>query len=308
MSFLILSYPARVETFRQIFERDFPELGFAGSLDEVDPAEIRYLMAWTFPDDLATRFPNLELIFSTGAGIDQMAGVYIPPGAKLVRMVEEGVTTLVRDYVVMSVLGLHRDLPAFIEQQRQELWKVRDFVWPDQRRVGILGLGELGMATVNALRPFGFKLSGWSRSEKTIEGVDCHSGPDGLKEMLATTDILVCLLPLTDETRNILDAKLFAQLPKGSGLVHAGRGAHLDQDALLAALDSGHLSGAFVDVTNPEPLPAGHRLWSHPRVVLTPHIAGHSRPETAAEATVLNIRRHQEGHIPKGLVDPARGY
>lgn len=243
MSFLILSYPARVETFRTIFERNLPEIGFAGSLDDVDPAEVRYLMAWTFPEDLAARFPNLELIFSTGAGIDQMTGVEIPPGAKLVRMIEDGVTTLVRDYVVMGVLGLHRDLPAFLAQQRQETWKVRDFVWPDQRRVGILGLGELGMATVNALRPFGFQLSGWSRSLKSIDGVDCYAGPEGLKEMLSTTDILVCLLPLTDETRNILDAELFAHLPKGAGLVHAGRGGHLDQEALLAALDSGHHCG-----------------------------------------------------------------
>ncbi len=308
MTFQILSYPGRVEIFRRIFGRDMPEVGFAGSVEEADPADVRYLMAWTFPDNLATRYPNLELIFSTGAGIDQMAGVDIPPGAKLVRMIEDGVTTLVRDYVVMGVLGLHRDLPAFLAQQRQEIWKTRDFVWPDQRQVGILGLGELGMATVNALRPFGFKLAGWSRTEKTIDGVDCYHGTDGLRDMLAGTDILVCLLPLTQETRHILNADLFGQLPKGAGLVHAGRGGHLDQDALLDALDSGHLAGAFVDVTDPEPLPAGHRLWSHPHVVLTPHIAGHSRPESAAEATIANIRRHLAGELPKGLVDPNHGY
>ncbi|SHN09277.1 2-hydroxyacid dehydrogenase [Roseibium suaedae] len=308
MSFLILSYPARVETFRKVFARDFPDLVFAGSLDEIDPVDVRYLMAWTFPDDLAAKFPNLELILSVGAGIDQMTGVEIPAGAKLVRMVEDGVTSLVRDYVVMSVLGLHRDLPAFLDQQRQEIWKARDFVWADQRRIGILGLGELGMAAVNALRPFGFKLSGWSRSLKSIEGVDCFAGDEGLKAMLAETDITVCLLPLTDETRNILNAEFFDMLPKGAGLVHAGRGGHLDQEALLDALDSGQLSGAFIDVTNPEPLPAGHRLWSHPGIVLTPHIAGHSRPETAAQATIENIRRHLAGENLKGSVNPALGY
>lgn len=308
MSFLILSYPARVETFRKVFARECPELAFAGSLDEIDPADVRYLMAWAFPDNLAARFPNLELILSVGAGIDQMTGVEIPARAKLVRMVEDGVISLVRDYVVMSVLGLHRDLPAFLDQQRQEIWKAREFVWADQRRIGILGLGELGMAAVNALRPFGFKLSGWSRSLKAIEGVDCYAGDDGLKEMLAATDIAVCLLPLTSETRNILNADFFAMLPKGAGLVHAGRGGHLDQEALLEALDSGQLSGAFIDVTNPEPLPVGHRLWSHPHVVLTPHIAGHSRPETAAQATIGNIRRHLAGEPLKGSVNPALGY
>lgn len=308
MSFLILSYPGRVEIFRDVFARELPEIGFAGAEAEVDPLDVRYLMAWTFPENLAEKYPNLELIFSTGAGIDQMAGVDIPAGAKLVRMVEDGVTALVRDYVVMAVLALHRDLPAFLEQQRQEVWKTRDFVWADQRRVGILGLGELGTATVNALRPFGFRLAGWSRTQKALEGVNCYSGDAGLTAMLATTDILVCLLPLTEETRGILGADLFAQLPKGAGLVQVGRGAHMDQAALLAALDSGHLSGAFVDVTEPEPLPAGDPLWSHPRVVLTPHIAGHSRPQTAAQATIENIRRHWDGLAPKGLVDLERGY
>lgn len=308
MSFLILSYPGRVEIFRDVFSRHLPEVGFAGAESEVDPLDVRYLMAWTFPENLATKYPNLELIFSTGAGIDQMADVEVPPGAKLVRMIEDGVTALVRDYVAMSVLALHRDLPAFLEQQRQQVWKTREFVWADQRRVSILGLGELGKATVEALRPFGFQLAGWSRNQKSLDGVECYSGKDGLLEMLETTDILVCLLPLTPETRGILNADLFARLRKGAGLVQVGRGAHMDQEALLAALDSGQLSGAFVDVTEPEPLPAGHPLWSHPRVVLTPHIAGHSHPQTAALATIENICRHRDGLVPNGLVDLERGY
>jgi len=306
MTFLILSYPSRVAVFRQVFARDLPEVAFAEDAAAVDPADVRYLMTWVPPEDLETRYPNLELLFSTGAGIDQFA--VMPAGARLVRMVEEGVTSLVRDYVVMGVLGLHRDLPAYLEQQKQKVWKVRDFAWADQRRVGILGLGELGLAVAHALAPFGFQLSGWSRSPKSIAGVACHHGADGLRAMVAKPDILVCLLPLTAETRHILNAELFAQLPRGAGLVQAGRGGHLDQDALLAALESGQLSGAFIDVTDPEPLPADHPLWHQPRVVLTPHIAGHTRSETAAAATVENIRRHLSGLPPKGLVEPGRGY
>ncbi len=308
MTFLMLSYPERVEVFRRHFQRDLPEVPFASDADAVDPLDVRYLMTWTFPDRLEERWPNLELIFSVGAGIDQVTGVPVPPGARLVRMVESGITTLMRDYVVMSVLALHRRLPAYIDQQRRAEWKTQPFVWADQRRVGVLGLGELGQAALAALRPFGFQLAGWSRTAKRLEGVRCHHGPEGLAEMLADTDILVCLLPLTPETRGILNADLFAQLPQGAALVQAGRGGHLDQQALLDALDSGHLDAAFVDVTEPEPLPAGHPLWSHPKVVLTPHAAAHTRAESAAEATIANLRRHLAGEDPKGLVDPARGY
>jgi glyoxylate/hydroxypyruvate reductase A len=308
MAFLILSYPKRVEAFRKIFACDLPDLSFVSDADEVDPAQVRYLMTWDFPDDLATRYPNVELIFSTGAGIDQVVNAELPPKARLVRMIESGVTAMVRDYVVMAVLALHRDLPAFLEQQRKRIWKARDFVWADQRRVGILGLGQLGNTVAEALRPFGFQVSGWSRTPKDIAGINCHHGADGLNAMLTETEILVCLLPLTDATRGILNADLFARLPRGAALVQAGRGGHMDQQALLDALNRGHLSGAFVDVTDPEPLPTESPLWSHPRVILTPHVAGHSRAETAAEATVENIRRHRAGQPVNGLVDPVRGY
>lgn len=308
MTFLMLSFPERVEVFRRHFERDLPEVPFVSDAAAVDPLDVRYLMTWSFPDQLETLYPNLELIFSVGAGIDQVVGKPIPPKARLVRMVESGLTTLMRDYVVMSVLALHRRLPAYIDQQRRGEWKNLPFHWADQRRVGVLGLGELGLASLEALRPFGFQLSGWSRSPKEIEGVHCHHGADGLAQMLAQTDILICLLPLTPETKGILNADLFARLPKGAALVQVGRGAHMDQDALLAALDSGHLDAAFVDVTVPEPLPADHPLWSHPKVILTPHVAGHTRADSAAEATVANMRLHLAGLDPKGLVDPARGY
>src|SRR5690606_6031135 len=132
------------------------------------------------------------------------------------------------------------------------------FTWADQRRVSVLGLGELGQASLQALKPFGFRLAGWSRSPKEIEGIRSYHGPEGLMAMLAKTDILICLLPLTAETRHILNADLFAQLPQGASLVQVGRGGHLDQEALLTSLDAGHLEAAFIDVTDPEPLPSDH--------------------------------------------------
>lgn len=308
MAFLMLSYPERVEIFRRAFARDLPDVPFVSDAAQVDPLAVRYLMTWQFPDDLAERYPNLEVIFSVGAGIDQLSGTPIPPGAKLVRMIESGLTSLMRDYVVMSVLALHRRLPAYLELQRRREWVNLDFIWADQRRVSVLGLGELGRASLDALKPFGFQLAGWSRSQKNIDGVRTYHGPDGLSTMLAQTDILICLLPLTPETRHILNAERFAQLPRGASLVQAGRGGHMDQAALLTALDSGHLEAAFIDVTDPEPLPADHPLWSHPKVILTPHIAAHTRPDSAADATIANMRRILAGQEPNGLVDPQRGY
>lgn len=308
MAFLMLSYPERVEVFRRAFARDLPGVRFVSDAGLVDPGEVRYLMSWTFPDDLAERYPNLEVIFSVGAGIDQLAQTPMPPGTKLVRMIESGLTSLMRDYVVMSVLALHRQLPAYIDQQRRREWTALPFIWADQRRVSVLGLGELGQASLSALRPFGFQLAGWSRSAKDIDGIRSYHGPEGLSAMLASTDILICLLPLTADTRGILNADLFAQLPRGASLVQVGRGGHLDQDALLAALDSGHLEAAFVDTTDPEPLPASHPLWSHPKVVLTPHVAAHTRADSAAEATIANVRRILAGEQPHGLVDLQRGY
>ena len=308
MSFLMLSTEPRTRVFRQLFAEQLPEIAFHEEAKTVDPQALRYLMSWQFPEDLDRRYPNLELIFTTGAGIDKVIGRRLPPKARIVRMIEPGITTLVREYCVMAALALHRDLPGYLQQQRAKVWAERGAVWADQRRIGVMGLGEMGLATLEALAPFGFQLSGWSRTAKTLPGVRCHHGAEGLGAFLTDCDILICLLPLTAETRGILNAELFAQLPKGAGLVQAGRGGHQIEADLLSALDAGQLSAAFLDVTEPEPLPASSPLWTHPKVVLTPHVAGATRAETAAVATIEALRRHLAGEAPQGLVDAVRGY
>ena len=223
-------------------------------------------------------------------------------------MVESGIVDGMVEYVSMAVLGLHRDLIDYVAQQRDEVWKQIRVRPASTRRVGVLGLGMLGEASCRMLKNFGFQVAGWSRSRREIEGVSCFAGADELPDFLARTDILVCLLPLTDETRGMLDAELFAQLPHGAKLVNTGRGGHLDQDALLAALDSGQISAAVLDVTTPEPLTKGHPLWSHPRVLITPHIASMTQPETAVDVVLENLRRHHAGEPLIGLVDRKRGY
>jgi glyoxylate/hydroxypyruvate reductase len=307
VAFLFNSDAARGAIFREAFARELPDLPFFHCSESPDPDAVRYLLTWTVPDNLS-HYRNLEVLFSIGAGVDQFKRENIPDRVKIVRMVEDGIIQMMQEYVVLGVLTLHREMLAFREQQKERQWRALAIPQAQERRVGFLGLGRLAHAAIERLKPFQFPLAGWSRSRKQIEDATCFHGPDQLADFLGRTDILVCLLPLTDETRGILNARLFALLPHGARLLHVGRGPQLDQAALMEALDSGHLSAAMLDVTDPEPLPADHPLWSHPRVAITPHIASVTQPHSAARSVIENIRRHRAGETLFGLVDPTLGY
>jgi glyoxylate/hydroxypyruvate reductase len=308
MSFVYKADPARGAEWARHFAERVPELPFHIWPETGDPAAVRFLATWRPPDDIGSLFPNLEVLFSTGAGVDQFEATPLPPGVALVRMVEPGIIESMVEYATLSVLALHRDFPAYREQQRAGVWEEIRVRPASTRRVGVMGLGVLGRAVLERLAAFGFPLSGWSRSARSIPGVACHAGAEALPEFLAACDILVCLLPLTPETRGMLDRRLFAALPRGAGLVNVGRGPHLVTDDLFAALDEGQVSAALLDVTDTEPLPAEHPLWRHPRVWITPHIASQTRPETAVEAVIANLRRHARGEPLVGAVDRGRGY
>ncbi|MBL6457147.1 glyoxylate/hydroxypyruvate reductase A [Belnapia sp. T6] len=308
MSIVYKSEPLRGEAWRRLFAEALPDLPFHIWPETGDPASVRYLAAWQPPEDLAARFPALRVLFSVGAGVDQFDLRALPPAVQVVRMLEPGLTAGMVEYVTLSVLALHRDLPLFLDQQRRRVWAATRSVRAERRRVGILGLGVLGLATIEALRGFGFAVSGWSRGRRDLDGVACFAGMEELPAFLAELDILVCLLPLTAETRGMLNAALFAALPRGASLVNAGRGGHLVEADLLAALDSGQIAAAILDVTEPEPPPEDHPFWSHPRIWLTPHVASMTHAETGGEAIIDNIRRHRRGEPMLGLVDRSRGY
>lgn len=307
-AFIYKADPARGGQWAGIFEREAPHIDFRLWPDIGDAAEVRFLAAWEPPVDLQSRFKNLQLLFSTGAGVDQFDFTVLPPQLPVVRMVEPGIVQGMIEYVTHAVLDIHRDMPAYRRAQQQRQWQPLPVRPARERRVGVLGLGSLAQAVLPKLIAFDFDCAGWSRSRHEIASVRCYAGAHELDGLLARSDVLICLLPLTDGTRGVLNATLFAKLPRGASLVHAGRGAQLVPSDLLHALDGGHLSEAVLDVTDPEPLPPDHALWSHPRVRITPHIASMTQPETAARAVIENLRRFERGEALVGLVDRTRGY
>jgi glyoxylate/hydroxypyruvate reductase A len=308
MTFLYKSATERGAAWERHFAAHAPDVPFRIWPDVGDPAAVRYLAAWTLPPDLATTFPNLEVLFCVGAGVDQLDLTQVPRSIPVVRMIEPGLVDGMVEYATLAVLAVHRHWPAYLAQQRERRWQTLPIRTAATRSVGVMGLGVLVQAVIEKLRGFSFRCAAWSRTPRALEGVDCYVGIDSLPAFLARTDILVCLLPLTDATRGILGKNVFDALPKGAAVINAARGAHLVAEDLLRALDAGQVSAAILDVTDPEPLPEDHPLWTHPRVIITPHVASQSQPETSAAAILDNVRRHQRGEPLIGIVDRTRGY
>jgi len=221
---------------------------------------------------------------------------------------DDGLIGQMSEYALYWALRHHRDIDKYAASQRARTWKVEDFVDTIHRRIGILGLGTIGQDTAKKFAALGFPTAGWSRTAKSLPGVETFHGRDGFRRLLAGSDILVNVLPLTRETRGILDAKAFAALPKGAYFINMARGGHVVDEALLAALDSGQLSGAVLDVFNQEPLPADHPYWTHPKVHVTPHIAGATNPRTASPGVIENIKRLRRGGELMHRIDPKAGY
>jgi glyoxylate/hydroxypyruvate reductase len=278
-----------------------------------DPAEVHYAAVWKpVPGELAA-FPNLKVIFNLGAGVDAMMADTSLPDVPLVRVAVGDLTARMTEYVVLHVLMHHRQELYLRESQREKRWAPK-FQWAANAiSVGIMGLGALGADAAAVLRRIGFRVAGWSRSPKQIDGIDCFHGADRFDAFLRRTDILVCLLPLTPDTRQILDRKVFAKLNRNSPMgapvvINAGRGGLHNEADILACLDDGTLGAASLDVFAQEPLPPDSPFWTHPKVVLTPHNAADTDPDEISKYVARQIERFEAGGALENVVDRGRGY
>ena len=286
---------------RPMVVRCWPEIG--------PPDDVEVVLAWKAPAGALTKFPKLRLIVSLGMGVDHLLqDPALPAGIPIVRIMDSGLVGQMAEYALYFALRHHRDMAAYEASQRRGEWKVEPFVDTIDRRVGIMGLGAIGTDVAKKFATIGFPTAGWSRTPRTIDGVQCFHGDAELGNFLARSDILVNVLPLTPTTRGMIDARFLGQLPKGAYLINMGRGPTVVDTDLIAAMDSGHIAGAALDVFHHEPLPAAHAFWTHPKVLVTPHIAGETNPRTAAESVAENIRRMDAGQPLIHTIDRAAGY
>ena len=278
--------------------------------DHYAPQQIDYFVGFRPPHGFLKTLPRLKAIFSLGAGVDGfLRDPEFPRHLPVVRFIDQTLQREMAQYVTMHCLIIHRQQRAFDAAQGEGLWRQRMLARPSREvRIGLLGMGDIGAVTAERLQMFDFQVFGWSRSRKDVPGVTSYAGPQELPRFLAQCDILVCMLPLTSETEGIMNAQLFAGLPKGAWVMNVGRGGHCNEHDLLAALDSDHLAGAVLDVFQTEPLPPDNVFWRHPKVTVTPHIAGITDPRNASAFVVDCVARAQSGQPFPNVVDLKRGY
>lgn len=308
MALLYKSDPDRGRRWQALFAEHAPDIEFRQWPEIGNPAEIRYLLAWQPPEDIATLLPHLDVLFATSAGIDQFDPNELPAALPVVRMLDPAIERGMIEYATFATLWLHRHMADYVRQQRDHHWQAHMLVPASERRIGILGLGQLGGAIAQHLAGYGFQVSGWARTLRDLPGITSYAGAEHLEAFLGECDILICVLPLTGETRGVLDQALFERLPPGAALINMGRGEHLIEEDLTRALATGQLSGAVLDVLREEPPASNHPFWHDPRILMTPHVAAMTQPDTAFPVLLENLRRHQRGETMIGQVDRQRGY
>lgn len=309
MALLLISAGDNGEEWRRAFDRLVPDLDFRVWPDIGEVDDIEMALAWRAPPGSLADLPNLRCIASLGQGVDHLfADPDLPEGVPIVRLVDDSMRRQMTAYVLAAVLRRLCRMEGYAALQRQRRWQPLDAYDPAECRVGVLGLGALGGDVAEKLAALGFRVSGWSRTAKDIAGVDGFAGRDALDDFLRDCDMVCCLLPLTPDTRGILDARVFAAMKRGAYLINTARGGHVVETDLVAALDSGQISGATLDVFAAEPLPPGHPLWDHPKVTITPHASAVTLVGACAEQLAETYRRLRAGEPLLNTVDRARQY
>jgi glyoxylate/hydroxypyruvate reductase A len=312
MALLFSSKNDDADRWRDILVRELPDLDFrvwTPDGDEIgDPKDIEYVLVWGPKQGAFKDLPNLKCIFSLGAGVDHLIGKDLPAGVPVVRLMDPGLTRGMSEYVLYWVLHHHRRMADYVQGSQENRWQQYPQADTRSRRIGIMGLGVLGLDAANKLSALEFDVAGWSRGPKDLSGIETFHGEEGLEDFLKFTEILVCLLPLTPETAGILNTKTLSQLPEGCVVINAARGGHVVDDDMIRALDDGPLAAAVLDVFHSEPLASNHPFWDHPKIIVTPHVASLTMPETAALVVAENIRRIRAGQPPEPIVDAQTGY
>ena len=254
-------------------------------------------------------YPNLKVILNLGAGVDHVfEDPDLPDGVPITRIVDPDLSDQMSAHAACAVLYFNRHIAGYVELQRERRWQPLPFEEVELTCIGVMGIGVIGGDTARKVKALGFDVLGWSRSEKELEGIRCFHGPDGLRAFLGESNMIICVLPLTAETRGIINKDTLGQLPRGAYVINVARGGHVVDADLLAALDSGQIAGAALDVFHTEPLPPDHPYWVHPKVLVTPHMAGEINPRTASLQLAENIDRVRKGQPLLNVVDPKVGY
>ncbi len=274
-----------------------------------DPAAVRYAVVWGAPDDFFNGMDNLQAVLSIGAGVDHLLShPGLPPGVPIIRLTDAGMADKIAEYVLYGTLRAQRGFYRYEQLQRERHWQPLDDIHAHDFTVGIMGLGVIGNRVGEVLQQAGYNVTGWRRSHTGGNSVECFFGPDRLDEFLSTLNVLVCLLPLTDDTQAIIDSAVLNKLPTGAHLINVARGGHVVDDDLISALDRGQLASALLDVCVPEPPADDHPFWRHPGIALTPHVAGPTQKQESIEQISRSIAQLDAGQTPAGIVDPAAGY
>ena len=305
MNILFASEKEKPEFWFPLLQQALPQDRFFAWPD-ANGGDIDLALVATHPPGTFAGLDRLRLIQSLWMGVENIvADPDLPKGVPVARLIDPGMVNAMGETVAAHVLDWHRHFYLYRRWQREKLWKRRRQFLPSDRTIGILGLGELGSAVAARLKGMGFHVAGWSRRPKALDGVYCSMDLD---DVLARSDAVVCLLPLTAHTRGILDARALAKIRPHGCVINVARGGHVVVPDLVAALDSGHLAHAYLDVFEPEPLPADSPLWTHPGVTVTPHIAALSEPRTSVGKIAENVECVRRGELPRNLVDFAAGY
>ncbi|MCH4821823.1 glyoxylate/hydroxypyruvate reductase A [Gramella lutea] len=309
MSVLIVSPGRDPEKWKKALENQHPGMNIYVYPEDHDSEEVEFALTWNHPRGLFKNYPNLKVIASMGAGVDHiLSDNALPDGVKVTKVVDETLTEDMGDFVLSQVMNHIRGLHHYARTQDKKEWDQFQYKRPQNTNVGIMGLGVLGNAVAGKLNKNFFNVYAWSRTEKNCEDVTCFHGKEQLEEFLQNSEILVCLLPLTEDTENILNADLFDMLPEGAYLINVARGEHLVEHDLMKMIDNGHLSGASLDVFREEPLPEDHPFWEHPKINITPHIASVTKPESVVPQIADNYDHMKEGEPLKNKVEMDKGY